>query len=54
MLGPELEELKEMTRRLHQAIHDVDTWPDDDEVRGLVAELRQLQQLLEEKLPPPT
>jgi hypothetical protein len=51
----ELQELTELTRRLHQVLHEIHAWPaDDDEYRGLLAELRQLQRLLDEKLPPAT
>jgi hypothetical protein len=51
----ERHELQDLTRRLHQVLHDIHAWPtDDDEYRGLLAELRQLQRLLDKKLPPAT
>jgi hypothetical protein len=56
----ELRELKEMIRGFHRALGEIHTWPpdddeyDDDEYRGLLAELRQLEHLLDEKLPPTT
>jgi len=50
----ELQELTDLTWRLHQVLHEIHAWPMDDEYRGLLAELRQLQRLLDEKLPPAT
>ena len=47
-----------MIRGFHRALGEIHTWPtdndeyDDDEYRGLLAELRQLEHLLDEKLPP--
>ena len=49
-----------MIRGFHRALGEIRSWPtdddeyDDDEYRGLLAELRQLEQLLDEKLPPAT
>jgi hypothetical protein len=54
----ELRELKEMIRGFHRALGEIHTLPTDDdeynedEYRGLLAELRQLEHLLDEKLPP--
>jgi hypothetical protein len=51
----EVEELKEMVRQFHRVLDKIQAWPtDDDEYRGLIAELRQLQRRLDEKLPPAT
>jgi len=51
----ELQELKDMIRRFHRVLDEIHAWPADDaEYRGLLAELRQLQRRLDEKLPPAT
>jgi hypothetical protein len=48
----EVDDLRRQLRRVRAEIH---AWPDDDlTYRSLLADMRELQRLLDEKLPPAT
>jgi hypothetical protein len=48
----EVDDLRSQLRRVRAEIH---AWPDDDTTyRNLLADMRELQRLLDEKLPPAT
>jgi hypothetical protein len=51
----ELQDLHDTIQRLRQVLAEIHAWPSDDaEYRGLLLELRELQRVLDEKLPPAT
>jgi uncharacterized protein YhaN len=48
----QVDELRKQLRRVRAEIH---AWPDDDATyRSLLADMRELQRLLDEKMPPAT